>query len=240
MTFAPAFPFPLTEANLRQAMTDRRYYDGTHPGAQSWRAMVSRGWATLYPDETLRGDHTDDLPRHLGPDGHVYASDGSRVADGRGGGLVHVRSYTRTINGHPVQVSEHDRGGGAAAKAPFDVDKAVEKLRGQAKAKSEGYCATSVKAALEAGGLTVGKGIRSAKDMGPALEKAGFEPMDEAGYIPRKGDVVVIQPYPGGRQDGHIAMYDGRQWISDFKQRDMWGGHGYRTQQPPHQVYRRR
>lgn len=84
----------------------------------------------------------------------------------------------------------------------------------------------------------MGKGVESAKDMGPALQKAGFDPVDKTNYAPQKGDVVVIQPYPGGNANGHIAMYDGKQWISDFKQKDMWGGPRYRTYQPPSQVYR--
>jgi hypothetical protein len=75
-----AYPFSLTEPNLRQAMTDRRYTDGSHPEAASWRGMVSQGWSTLYPDGSLRGDHTDNLPRHQGADGHIYASDGTVVA----------------------------------------------------------------------------------------------------------------------------------------------------------------
>ena len=96
-----------------------------------------------------------------------------------------------------------------------------------------------VKTALRAGGLDVGVGVRSAKDMGPALEKAGFEPVAKEGYNPQKGDVAVIQPYPGGSEHGHITMHDGGQWISDYKQRDIWGGDGYRTHKPAYQIYRR-
>lgn len=32
--------------------------------------------------------------------------------------------------------------------------------------------------------------------------------------------------------------YCTKNWISDFKQKDMWGGQGYRTEQPPYQIYR--
>ena len=226
---------PLTEANLKKAMADSRYTNSRHPDYQSLRNSVAQGFATLYPDQTLRGDHTDRLERHQGADGHIYASDGTKVADG----TIRVRSYTRTVNGHVVEVAAHERTGGSGAKAPFDADKATATLRARANAESQGDCARYVKAALNAGGLQVGVGVRDAKDMGPALEKAGFEPVAEKGYEPRKGDVVVIQPYPGGRIEGHTAMYDGKTWISDYKQRDMWGGQGYRTHKPTHQVYRR-
>ena len=102
------FPFSLNERNLRKAVADRRYHDRMHPDSQAWRDMVSRGWATLYPDETLRGDHTDSLPRHQGEDGHIYASDGTMVVQASGG-MVHVRDYTRMVNGQPVAVHAYDR-----------------------------------------------------------------------------------------------------------------------------------
>ncbi|CCG42821.1 hypothetical protein [Magnetospirillum molischianum] len=78
------YPFALTEANLKTAMTDPRYTNSRHPESQSWRDMVSQGFATLYPDGNLRGDHTDALPRFQDADGHIYASDGTKVASGRG------------------------------------------------------------------------------------------------------------------------------------------------------------
>ncbi len=57
-------------------------------------------------------------------------------------------------------------------------------------------------------------------------------------YVPEKGDVAVIQPYSGGDPNGHIAMYDGTQWVSDFAQRDLWGGPGYRKHKPDCVIYR--
>lgn len=40
-------------------------------------------------------------------------------------------------------------------------------------------------------------------------------------------------------EHGHIAMYDGRQWISDFVQRDMFGGKAYRNNETACHLYRR-
>jgi len=57
-------------------------------------------------------------------------------------------------------------------------------------------------------------------------------------YVAKKGDVAVIQPYDGGNPNGHITMYDGNQWVSDFKQRDIWGGAGYRKHRPDCVIYR--
>lgn len=57
-------------------------------------------------------------------------------------------------------------------------------------------------------------------------------------YAPQAGDVVVIQPHKGGSKEGHIAMYTGSAWVSDFRQRDLWGGPGYRKHKPTAVVYR--
>ena len=35
--------------------------------------------------------------------------------------------------------------------------------------------------------------------------------------------------YHGKDYHGHIAMFTGGEWISDFIQRDMWGGSAYRN-----------
>jgi uncharacterized Zn-binding protein involved in type VI secretion len=127
------------------------------------------------------------------------------------------------------------KGGGTTG---MDKDKAAKHLSANAAPKSQGKCAKYVRQAMEAGGMdTTGRPV-SAKDYGPFLDKKGFAKVSPENYVPQKGDVVVIQPYKGGSVHGHIAMYDGQQWVSDFKQKDMWGGSGYRNNQPPHQIYR--
>ena len=41
-------------------------------------------------------------------------------------------------------------------------------------------------------------------------------------YIPQKGDIAVYQKNRNPNLPGHICMFDGRQWISDFFQRSMF------------------
>jgi type VI secretion system secreted protein VgrG len=120
----------------------------------------------------------------------------------------------------------------------FDVDVAVRHLVENAEPGPTGKCATYVREAMEAGGLNMSARPVSAKDYGPYLKGKGFRGVDLKGYVPTKGDVVVIQNYKGGDVHGHIAMYDGTQWVSDFKQRDMWGGPGYRKNAPSYEVNR--
>ncbi|MDC0711407.1 hypothetical protein POL68_23250 [Stigmatella sp. ncwal1] len=122
----------------------------------------------------------------------------------------------------------------------MNVDRAVAHLNANAYAESQRDCALHVRRAIEAGGVRLDVNTRpgSAKDYGPYLGRHGFTPVDTQNYVPQRGDVAVIQPYPGGSAAGHIAMYDGTQWVSDFRQRDMWGGPGYRREQPPYEIYR--
>jgi len=121
----------------------------------------------------------------------------------------------------------------------LDIDAAVKYLKENAEPRSMGRCATYVRKALQAGGLDMSSWPVSAKDYGRFLKPLGLRSICLKNYLPTKGDIVIIQPYLGGGVHGHIAMYDGTQWISDFKQRDMWGGPGYRTNQPAYEVYRR-
>ena len=37
--------------------------------------------------------------------------------------------------------------------------------------------------------------------------------------------------------DGHMVMFNGKQWVSDYKQRDMWGGN-IRQEAPSYTIYR--
>ncbi len=118
----------------------------------------------------------------------------------------------------------------------WDVNKAVEHLQKNAGAKSQGKCAAFVRQAIEAGGATFQR-TTYAKDFGPSLLQAGFRQISETGYKAQKGDVIVIQPYTGSTA-GHVEMFDGAIWISDFKQSDEWAGPSYRKQKPARAIYR--
>lgn len=108
----------------------------------------------------------------------------------------------------------------------WDKKKAVDYLDLHARKSSTGRCAQFVRKAIEAGGLKLHR-VTSAKDYGQSLAMAGFGCTTVTD--PKAGDVVVIQPVVG-HPHGHIAMFDGKQWVSDFKQH-----HGYL----PGPVYRR-
>lgn len=113
----------------------------------------------------------------------------------------------------------------------FDIDKATGFLESQANSSSTGQCAKYVRQALEAGGLSTAGRPTAAADYDNFLPKIGFVAIqytDISYYQPQKGDIVVM-PRITGHNYGHIAMYSGNEWISDFKQNDLWGGSAYRN-----------
>jgi hypothetical protein len=124
---------------------------------------------------------------------------------------------------------------------PLDKEKFAKTLRKKANAKSKGKCAFYVRIALQSAGVAVGAHPIHAKDYGPTLRRIGFTEIvveNPDTYKFMKGDIVVIQPHPGGSNSGHIAAFDGTQWISDFTQRDFWSGPQYRKHKPSHAFYR--
>jgi len=131
----------------------------------------------------------------------------------------------------------------------WDVQKAVKHLNEHAEASSKGYCARYVKAAINAGGdISSWPSIVSAKDYGPALLERGFNVIPSTNsFLP--GDVVIIQGFI--KEDfakgeikkdhpyGHMAMFNGQQWVSDFKQSNgYYPGGDYRKAKPAYVFYR--
>jgi len=120
------------------------------------------------------------------------------------------------------------------SSATLDKDKFVNYVDLHAKSSSQGKCAVACREGFEAGGLDATTHPTNAKDYGPFLTQHGASVVSEHNYKPQKGDVAVFQgndshPY------GHIEVYDGKQWVSDFKQNNF---SPYRTDTPPSTVYR--
>ena len=96
----------------------------------------------------------------------------------------------------------------------WNKDASINAITNNAEPRSIGYCARYVSNSLQQGGLSVGK--TNANNMPPLLQKAGFATLP-LNTTPIKGDIVVLNPV-GKHQYGHIAMWNGQQWVSDFKQ----------------------
>lgn len=110
---------------------------------------------------------------------------------------------------------------------------AVEFAKNHVYHESHHKCELFVKNAIIAGGLPI-HGTGSAKNMGLTLTQVGFFKVSGE---PQLGDVVVIQSI-SGHPDGHVCIYDGHQWLSDFAQRSMYPGAAYRKSRPAFQLYR--
>lgn len=119
----------------------------------------------------------------------------------------------------------------------MDIDKAVEHLDAKANRSSTGLCGRYVHNAIVAGGVEMDSA--NAKDLGPKLEAAGFTPVatetNNGDYTLQAGDVVVFDKVPG-HENGHAAMYDGEQWVSDYKQNDFFAAEPYK--QGKYKIYR--
>lgn len=123
----------------------------------------------------------------------------------------------------------------------YDVDKSTEYLTQSAQSKSQHECARYVRKAIQAGGCPTYIHPASAKDYDAFLPNLGFKEISITDYHPMKGDVIVIQPPQNVsvHEHGHIAMYNGKKWISDFTQRDMYGGSIYRKKGTEYYLFRR-
>jgi hypothetical protein len=130
----------------------------------------------------------------------------------------------------------------------FDIDKALNYLKSNLNPPyGSGQCSPNMHAALIEGGLVSLKGVpvQAARKYGPLLLELGFNKVDPTGYNPQRGDIIVFQGYPGGRSNnegvpyGHIQMYDGNNWISDFIQtRPLYPGQGYQDNKASYEIYK--
>lgn len=116
-----------------------------------------------------------------------------------------------------------------------DINKFIRWIDANAQLESQHACAKAVRQGLAAGGLDVSKRPEMAKDYGAFLEKNGFKVIAPDGYSPQKGDIVVFQPGPNPA--GHIQVWNGRTWVSDFVQNPNKIS-PYGNQTPSYVIYR--
>lgn len=113
---------------------------------------------------------------------------------------------------------------------------AISHVNSRAGEHSQHACATFTREAIEAGGIRIGS-TNFAKDYGPLLERQGFTKV-HGGETVRAGDIIVIQASTAS-SSGHMAMFNGSIWVSDFRQNsDVYPGPGYRKYKPAYQIYR--
>jgi hypothetical protein len=97
----------------------------------------------------------------------------------------------------------------------YSKSKAVEYLTAHASSKSKGACAMYVRRALIAGGMPAYVPVPACR-YDAVLPCYGFERIARS-EARCKGDIVVF-PARKGHPYGHIAMWNGERWVSDFRQ----------------------
>lgn len=112
----------------------------------------------------------------------------------------------------------------AVSNNGFNLQATLQHLRDRANSASTGYCAKYVRQALEAGGMDMTGRPNNANAYIGFLRNKGYKQVSTGvgeslgGYIPQAGDIIIYKANARHRY-GHIAMYDGQNWYSDFKQR---------------------
>ena len=116
----------------------------------------------------------------------------------------------------------------------INIDAAVKHLVANAAKNSKGWCARYVANALEAGGFKFERqGSAYMYHSKGILTNMGFAEISKPDNF-QKGDITVTEKNKYHIY-GHIAMYSGTQWISDFKQKSEFV---YSKNQPAIHYYR--
>lgn len=111
----------------------------------------------------------------------------------------------------------------------LNISKSCEELEKIQKATSGGHCAREVRAAMDKAGLVYGsRGDAKYYHTSGWLRDIGYHEINEPAH-PLPGDIAVqtyldLKPTGDKEKDknlpyGHISMYTGNTWISDFRQK---------------------
>ncbi|MGK8264659.1 CHAP domain-containing protein [Moraxella nonliquefaciens] len=83
--------------------------------------------------------------------------------------------------------------------------------------RSVGRCAMYVRKALQSAGYSFTPQTSAYQYANGTLASAGFTRINHDNYEPQIGDVAVFNR-TSKNPHGHIQIYDGNQWVSDFRQ----------------------
>ena len=110
----------------------------------------------------------------------------------------------------------------------WNIQDSIAHLSKNCVSKSIGKCARYVRQAMEAGGLSTDGRPGSAYQYKGYLPKIGFTALGDitgkdkqrewSNKNAKPGDISVMDH----GEHGHICMWNGKQWISDFPQNNMW------------------
>jgi len=111
-------PEKLTPQSLAALVQDRRYRDRRDPEHKAYRDFVSRAYRSFYGEA---GGGVD------------------RGAARAGGGIVHVRGYTRVVDGKLQHVQAYDRRGPWSDRPTSEIRQQIAVKEGSANKANDGY-----------------------------------------------------------------------------------------------------
>ena len=100
----------------------------------------------------------------------------------------------------------------------IDINKFTNFLQGISSYSSSQKCAKSIRLALESAGARFQSHPVAAADWGNTLMKIGYRQINPKFDAPKEGDIYIIDR-TSKHVYGHIAGFNGTQWVSDFKQK---------------------
>ncbi|WP_407269045.1 hypothetical protein [Tenacibaculum maritimum] len=81
----------------------------------------------------------------------------------------------------------------------------------------------------------------AAADYVSFLPKKGFKEVQVFDDNYQKGDIAVFERFQGVKKYhkyGHIQIYNGENWVSDFVQKTLYPENAYRKAKPNYKIYR--
>lgn len=110
----------------------------------------------------------------------------------------------------------------------YNNTKTADYATNHAAPHSRTMCAGYVIRAMWHGGCPIG--LVPAYAYNKILPQIGFQEISENGYKAQKGDICVL-PQNKRSSFGHIAVYNGKVWVSDFKQNSIYPSWAYREKE---------
>ena len=107
----------------------------------------------------------------------------------------------------------------------YNVEKTVNYITQNYCNRSKTMCAWYVMRGLQAGGTPCG--IYPAYAYNEILPRLGFQEIEPENL--QKGDICVLSQNSKS-SFGHIAIFNGNQWISDYKQKSIYPNMAYKNE----------
>ena len=197
--------------------------DSTGPRSMFDSSTMGRIMARLGPSPVLAQTHAS--PGNLQTRYELQAATlGSREEQ--------LQDPTQAVGANPRSASVQNVAGS------LNKSELSDWMDAHALTRSSHHCAMYCRLGMEAAGLNTGDRPQSgdAGDYGPFLLRHGAQTVPQDSYIPQVGDVVVFNK-TNEHPFGHIEMYDGNHWVSDFMQHSL---SPYRdaANTPPFTIYR--